>query len=207
MKTLLSILTCFILLFVGCQEQVNNSEEIDFSSLTIQELADVISKDTVYLDLQQQTKKHFDDIKMMMKENKTPAAFKTLSKKEVLDQLGLNEEYWEKREAIMIKKVDYLNNKFKLNERPEEEVKTLFKVLYQNSFSQKSLSKGGNCQAQFEADIASAHATYDFMIYYGCTVLALRTGPGGYAACAVGSVFNATLAVAEAIDAYNACME
>ncbi|MFD2532064.1 hypothetical protein [Gracilimonas halophila] len=142
-----------------------------------------------------------------MKENKSPSAFKALSKEEVLDQLGLNEEYWKKREAIMIEKADYLNTKFKLNERSEEEIKSLFKVLYQNSVSQNTLSKGSNCQAQFEADIASAHATYDFMIYYGCTVLALRTGPGGYAACAAGSVYNATLAVAEAIDAYNACME
>lgn len=107
----------------------------------------------------------------------------------------------------MIEKVDYLNTRFKLNERTEEEVKSLFKVLYQNSVSQDYLSKGGDCQTQFEADIADAHSTYDFMIMYGCTILALKTGPAGYVACASGAVWNAAYASAKAIDDFYACME
>lgn len=204
MKTLLSISFCLVLFFVGCQEQVNNTKSIDYGSLEIQELANEISKDSVYLDLQEQTNDHLDKIMTMLK-RKEKSDLKKLSKEEVLNQLGLNEEYWEKRKTIVLDKANYLNEKFELNERPDEEVKQLFKVLLYNS-SQNTLNKSNNCQAQFEADIASAHATYDFMIMVGCPVMALRTGPGGYVACSAGAVYNATLAVANAIDDYNSCM-
>ncbi|NGP89629.1 hypothetical protein [Fodinibius halophilus] len=190
----------------GCQEQVSNTKSIDFSSLSVQELAKEISKDSVYVELNKKTTNQFSQIRKKMMNRKTSFS-KNQSKEDVLNQIGLNQEYWEERKILIMEKVNYLKEQFELSKRPEVEVRQLFKILHNISTSNNNtLNKSNNCQAQFEEDIQSAHRTYDFMIYYGCTIIGLRTGPGGYATCAAGAVYNATLAVATAIDDYNACM-
>lgn len=138
-----------------------------------------------------------------------------------MEQLKINEAYWGQREVLIAQNREYLNNKFALDERPIEEIISLFKILYQtstitNTSNKTSISPyiGNDCQTQFENDIADAHATYDSAIYVGCTAAAgaVLTGVAGpiaagcvYAACAVAAVAVAVFEVSVAIDDFNAC--
>lgn len=206
MKIILSITVCLLLFFVGCEKQVNSVNDLDFTNLTVEELANEVSKDSVYMEFKEITKKQFDKIKSIARSQEAPISSKSISEKQVLNQLGLDEEYWEKRQTVLMEKAEYLNSKYKLDKRSEEEVKLLFNILQSYSNTVGIVKKGDACQVQFEEDIASVHATYDFMIMYGCPTIALRTGFGGLVACSAAAVYNASLGAAQAIDDYNACM-
>lgn len=207
MKKILSITIFLLLFFVGCEKQVNSVNDLDFSSLSVEELANEISKDSVYIKFKENTQKQFNKIKSIAISQEAPISNKVFSEKQVLNQLGFDEEYWEKRQKVMMEKAEYLNSKYELDKKPEDEVKLLFTILQSYTNTVGTVKKGDACQVQFEEDIASVHATYDFMIMYGCPTIALRTGFGGLVACSAGSVYTASLGVAEAIDDYNACME
>lgn len=206
MKALLSITVCMVLFFMGCQEQALNTESIDYSRLSVVELSDEVSKDPVFIDLHNQSNSEFSKMAAMIKNEKNSEQAKNFSNEEILDQLGLNEEYWEKREKDIVDKALYLTDKFMLDERPEEEVIRMFKFLYNKTFSQSTLSendKSDSCLIKFKEDIAEAHANHDFSFSVKCPLKANTTG---YSACSSNAAYTAVVAIANAIDEYNASM-
>lgn len=164
----------FITFFVGCDKQVNSVNDLDFSSLSVEELANEVSKDSVYMEFKENTKKQFDKIESIAISQEAPISNKVLSEKQVLTQLGLDEEYWEKRQKVLMEKAEYLNSKYELDKRSEDKVKLLFTILQSYSNTVGTVKKGNACQVQFEEDIASVHATYDFMIMYGCPIYSFK---------------------------------
>ncbi|MEP5943061.1 MAG: hypothetical protein ABJ356_00795 [Balneola sp.] len=134
MKSLLSLTVCFVLLFVGCQEVVLDTGKIDYSRMTVVELSDALYDDPVFVALHNQSNSEFSKMATMIESEKSSEQTKSLSKKEIFDQLGLNEGYWENIEKDIVDKARYINDKFMLDERSEEEVKRLFEFLYNRRF-------------------------------------------------------------------------
>ena len=211
MKSLLSLTVCFVLLFVGCQEVVLDTGKIDYSRMTVVELSDALYDDQVFVALHNQSNSEFSKMATMIESEKNSDQTKSLSKKEIFDQLGLNEGYWENIEKDIVDKARYINDKFMLDERSEEEVKRLFEFLYNRRFSQEFLfdlhsDSETSCQLKFKEDIAEAHSLYDFSFALKCPVIANGEGSGNYPACSSNSAYNTVVAIVNAIDDYNAEM-
>lgn len=211
MKSLLSLTVCLVLLFVGCQEVVLDTGKIDYSRLSVVELSDALYEDPVFVALHNQSNSEFSKMATMIEREKNSEQNKSLSKKEIFDQLGLNEGYWESIEKDIVDKARYINDKFMLDERPEEEINRLFEFLYNRRFSQEFLfdlnsDSETSCQLKFKKDIAEAHARYDFAFALKCPVIANGTGSGNYPACASNSAYNTVVAIVNAVDDYNAEM-
>lgn len=211
MKSLLSLTVSLFLFFVGCQEVVLDTGKIDYSRLTVVELSDALYEDPVFVALHNQSNSEFSKMANMIEREKNSEQTKSLSKKEIFDQLGLNEDYWENIEKDIVDKARYINDKFMLDERPEEEINRLFEFLYNRRFSQEfplalNSDSETSCQLKFKEDIAEAHARYDFSFALKCPVIANGAGSGNYPACSSSSAYNTVVAIVNAIDDYNAEM-
>lgn len=147
MKKSTTFISLVIITIMGCLNEVNNTDTFNYNSLSIEELANEVVKDSVFLYMYNQTKSQFKRITNTMNEIKSENLM-NLSQEEILNRLGLNESYWEKRRVDNVKQAEYLNDKFKLSERSEDEIKNFFKLLYEKSKLQKSFGINSNCQAR-----------------------------------------------------------
>ncbi len=211
MKSLLSLTVCLVLLFVGCQEVVLDTGKIDYSRMTVVELSNALYEDPVFVALHNQSNSEFAKMATLIEHEKNSEQTKSLSKKEIFEQLGLSEAYWESIEKDIVDKARYINDKFMLDERPDEEVNRLFEFLYNRRFSQEFLfdlrsDSETSCQLKFKEDIAEAHARYDFSFALKCPVITNAEGSGNYPACSSNSAYNTVVAIVNAIDDFNAEM-
>jgi hypothetical protein len=224
MKKVLLIFFASIIIFSACENESTETQSNDYINLSISELARELALDPVFSNHKEQSLKEIYRISRFYIEKINKSSFKELAKNEILDQIKVNDDYWAQREMILVQNREYINNKFALDERPIEEVISLFKILYQTSSITSTSNKiyvspyiSNDCHTQFENDIADAHATYDSAIYVGCTAAAAGavitgvagpiTAGGVYAACAVGAVAVAVYEVSVAIDEFNACIQ
>ena len=202
-----SIVLCIIsvLSVFSCSNDDTSSNELN------KKLAQQISSDELFVEMNKESRDFIMTIKSRIKEKKLYGNNKIKSI-ESIDELNcildLPDNYLLNNYESISGKSRMLFDKYQLNTKNENEILGIFEELYQHERSPYKMVnrlKSGSCEEVFAEQFNEIHEAYDRQVWL-CLLAAGFGGPTTLIACNAMNVYNTYYQIALAIDQYYACI-